>query len=87
MTTGIARDQLRSFIERVERLTEERKTISDDIRDVFGEAKAMGFDVKILKKVIAIRAKDADERAEEEMILATYLAALGEQLPLFGEAA
>jgi uncharacterized protein (UPF0335 family) len=74
---GVARDQLRSFVERIERLEEERKTIADDIKDVYGEAKATGFDSKILKKVIAIRKQDKDERAEQEAILETYLAALG----------
>jgi uncharacterized protein (UPF0335 family) len=74
---GVARDQLRSFIERIERLEEEKKTIADDIKDVYGEAKGMGFDAKILKKVIAIRKMDRDERAEQEAILDTYLAALG----------
>lgn len=74
---GVARDQLRSFIERVERLEEEKKTIADDIKDVYGEAKATGFDSKILKKVIAIRKQDKDERMEQQAILETYLAALG----------
>jgi uncharacterized protein (UPF0335 family) len=74
---GVARDQLRSFIERIERLEEEKKTIADDIKDVYGEAKGTGFDTKILKKVIAIRKQDKDERMEQEAILDTYLAALG----------
>jgi len=74
---GVARDQLRSFIERIERLEEEKKTISDDIKDVYGEAKGTGFDTKILKKVIALRKQDKDERMEQEAILDTYLAALG----------
>ena len=74
---GVARDQLRSFIERIERLEEEKKTIADDIKDVYGEAKSTGFDSKILKKVIAIRKQDKDERMEQEAILDTYLAALG----------
>lgn len=74
---GVARDQLRSFIERIERLEEEKKTIADDIKDVYGEAKSTGFDTKILKKVIAIRKQDHDERLEQEAILDTYLAALG----------
>ena len=74
---GVARDQLRAFVERIERLTEEKKTIADDIKDVFGEAKAMGFDVKILRKVIALRKKDEQERLEEDLILDTYLHALG----------
>jgi len=74
---GVARDQLRAFVERIERLEEEKKTIADDIKDVYGEAKSMGFDTKILKKVIALRKKDDQERMEEELILDTYLAALG----------
>ena len=74
---GVARDQLRAFIERIERLEEEKKTIADDIKDVYGEAKGTGFDTKILKKVVALRKKDDQERMEEDMILDTYLAALG----------
>jgi len=74
---SVARDQLRSFIERIERLEEDKATISDDIKDVYGEAKGTGFDTKILKKVIAIRKQDKDERMEQEHILDTYLAALG----------
>ena len=74
---GVARDQLRSFIERVERLEEEKKTIADDIKDVYGEAKGTGFDTKILKKIIAIRKQDKDERMEQEAILETYMIALG----------
>ena len=73
----IARDQLRAFIERIERLEEEKKTISDDIRDIYSEAKSTGFDPKILKQVIAIRKQDSDERAEHDAILDTYLIALG----------
>lgn len=74
---GVARDQLRAFVERIERLEEEKKTVADDIRDVYGEAKAMGFDTKALKKIIALRKKDDQERMEEELILSTYLVALG----------
>jgi uncharacterized protein (UPF0335 family) len=74
---GVARDQLRAFIERIERLEEEKKTIADDIKDVYAEAKGTGFDTKILKKVISIRKQDHDERLEQEAILDTYLLALG----------
>lgn len=74
---GVARDQLRAFVERIERLEEEKKTIADDVKDVYGEAKSMGFDTKILKKVIAARKKDEQERMEEDLILDTYLQALG----------
>lgn len=74
---GVARDQLRAFVERIERLEEEKKTIADDIKEVYAEAKGTGFDVKILRKVVALRKKDKEERLEEEAILHTYLAALG----------
>lgn len=74
---GVAADQLRAFVERVERLEEEKKVIADDIKDVFAEAKGNGFDVKILRKVIAMRKKDPGEREEEEAVLDLYLHALG----------
>jgi uncharacterized protein (UPF0335 family) len=72
-----AREQLRSYVERIERLEEEKKSISDDIKDVYGEAKAMGYDTKVLRKVIAIRKQDQNDRMEQEAILDTYLHALG----------
>ncbi|MBW3097854.1 DUF2312 domain-containing protein [Pseudohoeflea coraliihabitans] len=72
-----ARDQLRSYVERIERLEEEKKSIADDIKDVYGEAKAMGYDTKVLRKVIAIRKQDQNDRMEQEAILDTYLHALG----------
>ena len=74
---GIAHDQLRAFVERIERLEEEKKQLSDDIKDVYAEAKGNGFDVKILRKVISLRKRDASEREEEETILDLYLQALG----------
>ena len=74
---GVARDQLRTFVERIERLEEEKKTIGEDIKDVYGEAKSMGFDTKALRKVIALRKLDDNERAEQEAVLDTYLIALG----------
>ncbi|MFM9859499.1 DUF2312 domain-containing protein [Pseudoxanthobacter sp. M-2] len=74
---GFAAGQLKSFVERIERLEEEKKTISDDIKDVYGEAKANGFDVKILRQVIRLRKQDADERSEQETLLDLYMAALG----------
>ncbi len=76
-THSVTRDQLVSFIERIERLEEEKKTISDDIKDVYSEAKGTGFDTKILKKVISLRKQDSDERMEQEAIMQTYLIALG----------
>ncbi|MDA4845927.1 DUF2312 domain-containing protein [Hoeflea poritis] len=74
---SVARDQLRSYVERIERLDEEKKTIAEDIKEVYGEAKSFGFDTKVLRKVIAIRKLDPNERAEEEALLDTYLHALG----------
>ncbi len=74
---GFAKEQLKSFIERIERLEEEKKAIADDIKDVFAEAKANGFDVKALRSIIKIRKEDADERKEHEAIVDLYLQALG----------
>ncbi len=76
-THGLARDQLRAFVERIERLEEEKKTIADDIKEVYGEAKSMGYDTKVLRKVISIRKLDQTERLEQEAVLDTYLHALG----------
>jgi uncharacterized protein (UPF0335 family) len=75
--TNFSDDQLRSIVERIERLEEEKKTIAADIKEVYSEAKGDGFDTKILRKVIALRKKDASERDEEEALLETYLRALG----------
>ena len=66
---GVASNQLRAFIERIERLEEEKKTIADDIKDVYGEAKAMGYDTKVLRKVVSIRKLDQNERMEQEAVL------------------
>jgi uncharacterized protein (UPF0335 family) len=74
---GVARDQLRAFIERIERLEEEKKTIADDIKDVYAEAKGTGFDTKVLRKVVTIRKQDQNERMEQEAVLDLYLHALG----------
>jgi uncharacterized protein (UPF0335 family) len=76
-TGGVAAGQLRSFIERIERLEEEKKGISDDIRDVFAEAKGNGFDAKVMRQVIRLRKKATNERQEEEAILDLYMHALG----------
>lgn len=73
----VAAGQLRAFIERVERLHEERKTISDDISDVFAEAKGTGWDVKAIKTILAMRRKDQAELQEQEAIVDLYKAALG----------
>jgi len=75
--TRFAKDHLKAFVERIERLEEEKKALSDDIRDVYGEAKATGFDVKALRTIIRMRKEDTDERKEHEAILETYLLALG----------
>jgi len=74
---SFAKGQLKAIIERIEKLEEEKKAISDDIKDVYGEAKGNGFDVKALRTIIRMRKQDADERQEQETILETYLQALG----------
>lgn len=76
-STRFAKDQLKAFVERIERLEEEKKTISDDIRDVYAESKANGFDVKALRAVIRLRKQEPTERNEEQLILETYMNALG----------
>jgi uncharacterized protein (UPF0335 family) len=75
--TRFAKDHLKAFVERIEKLEEEKKALADDIKDVYGEAKAMGFDVKALRTIIRMRKEDTDERKEHEAILETYLLALG----------
>lgn len=74
---GFAKDHLRQFIERIERLDEEIREMNADKRDVYAEAKGSGFDPKVMRQVIAIRRQDADTRAEHEAILDLYLNALG----------
>lgn len=76
-STSFAKDQLKAIIERIERLEEEKKTISDDIKDVYAEAKGNGFDTKALRTIIRMRKQDANERQEEETILEVYMQALG----------
>lgn len=73
----IAAGQLRAFIERVERLEEEKQAIADDIKDVYSEMKGSGFDTKIVRAIIRLRKKDSAERQEEEAMLDLYLVALG----------
>ena len=75
--TRFAKDQLKAFVERIERLEEEKKAIADDIRDVYGEAKANGFDTKALRTVVRLRKQDVSERKEQEAVLETYMHALG----------
>ena len=76
-STSFAKDQLKAIVERIERLEEEKKTISDDIRDVYAEAKGNGYDVKALRTIVRLRKQDPNERQEEETILETYMQALG----------
>jgi uncharacterized protein (UPF0335 family) len=73
----VAAGQLRAFVERIERLEEEKQTIADDIKEVFAEAKGTGFDTKGIRAIIRLRKKDQAERQEEEAILDLYRAALG----------
>ena len=79
MTTlqASAQNQLRQIVEQIERLEEEKKAIAGDIKDKYLEAKAVGFDVKVLRKIVSLRKKDTSERQEEEAILEVYLHALG----------
>src|SRR3954465_12693056 len=74
---GIAADRLRSIIERIERLEEERKALADDIKDIFSEAKSAGFDVKVVRQIISIRKKEPAEVEEKETLLDLYRRALG----------
>jgi uncharacterized protein (UPF0335 family) len=69
--------QLKSIVERIERLEEEKKTIADDIKEVYGEAKANGYDVKVLRKVISLRKQETAERVEQEALIDLYLTAVG----------
>ncbi|MDG1859304.1 MAG: DUF2312 domain-containing protein [Emcibacteraceae bacterium] len=74
---GIAADALKSFIERIERLEEEKKAMADDIKDIYAEAKSTGFDPKIMRQIVRLRKMDETERQEQEMLLDTYTHALG----------
>lgn len=80
---GIAANQLRSIIERIERLEEEKSGIASDIKDIFAGAKGNGYDVKTLRKILSLRKQDANERDEAEHLLDTYKRALGMQPDLF----
>ncbi|MDB5545019.1 MAG: hypothetical protein JWO64_2168 [Hyphomicrobiales bacterium] len=77
-TNSVDAGHLRAFLERIERLEEEKRAIADDIKEVYAEAKGTGYDVKIMRKIVSIRRMDAEKRREEEEILEIYLAALGE---------
>jgi uncharacterized protein (UPF0335 family) len=74
---SVAQDQLRAFVERIERMNEEKAAINADVSEIYKEAKGNGFDTKVLKKIIADRAKDASERLEFEAVYELYAAALG----------
>ena len=75
--SGVAADQLRAFVERIERLEEEKQSIADDIKEVYGEAKGTGFDTKVLRQIVRLRKQDAAERQEQEALLDLYMHALG----------
>jgi len=74
---GVAGERLKSFVERIERLEEEKDALSGDIREVYSEAKGAGFDIKVMRQIIRLRKLDSADRQEQEALLDTYLAALG----------
>lgn len=74
---GVSGERLRQYIERVERLTEEKSGISDDIKDIYAEAKSAGFDTKVMRQVVKLRCMDAQKRMEQEELLELYKAAIG----------
>jgi uncharacterized protein (UPF0335 family) len=76
-TANFAKGQLKSFVERIEKLEEEKKALSEDIREVYGEAKGVGFDVKALRTVVRLRMQDGEERKEHEALVELYRDALG----------
>lgn len=76
-TGGIAQDQLRSIVARIERLEEEKSVLATDIKEVYAEAKGNGFDVKTLRKIVALKKQEQSERLEEQEILDLYMHALG----------
>ena len=84
---GVAGDRLRSFIERIERLEEEKAALSEDIKEVFSEAKGTGFDVKIMRQLIRLRKMEEGDRSEMEELLDVYKRALGMQTDMFADAA
>jgi len=76
-TTAVAAGQLRALVERIERLEEEKREVAEQIKEIYAEAKANGFDARTLRKVVSLRKKPAEERQEEEALLDLYLSALG----------
>lgn len=77
MSNSIAAGELKAYIERIERLEDEKAALAGDLRDVYSEAKANGFDTKIMRKIVSLRKKDHAERKEEEALMDLYLEALG----------
>ena len=75
--SGFAKEHLRSFVERIERLEEEKKALADDIREVYSEAKGTGFDTKVMRQVVRLRKMETADRQEQEAMLDLYLGALG----------
>tara|TARA_S200000501_G_C20721850_1_gene698808 strand:- start:193 stop:525 length:333 start_codon:yes stop_codon:yes gene_type:complete len=82
---GVAGDRLRSLIERIERLEEEKETISVDVREVYAEAKATGFDPKVMRQIVRLRKMESDDRKEQEALLEIYKEALGMEAPAMPE--
>ena len=82
---SVAQDQLKAFIERIERLEEEKAALAGDIKEVYAEAKGNGFDTRVLRKIVSIRKQDQNERMEQESLLELYLSALGMAAPDSGE--
>jgi uncharacterized protein (UPF0335 family) len=82
---GITGEHLRQYIERIERLEEEKKVVAEDMKEVFGEAKANGFDVKIMRKIISLRKMDAADREEQDALIDLYQQALGMIPPSAGQ--
>jgi uncharacterized protein (UPF0335 family) len=74
---SVAQDQIKAFVERIERMEEEKKAIADDIKEIYAEAKGNGFDTKVLRQVVRIRKQDRSERMEQEALLDLYMTALG----------
>lgn len=79
---GVSGVRLKAFIERIERLEEEKKALGEDVRDVYGEAKATGFDPKIIRKLISLRKQNLEKRREEQELLSLYAAAIQMELDL-----
>ena len=76
--SGVSGDRLRSFIKRIEKLEEDKKSVSEDLKDVYAEAKAVGFDSKIIRQIVRLRKMDNEKRREMEELLELYLSAIGE---------